>query len=396
MFKRGGRLLKFIHTSDWHIGKLVHGIHMTEDQRHLLEQFVELVRKEKPDAVIIAGDLYDRSVPPVEAVELLDEVFTKIVVELNIPIIAVAGNHDSPDRIAFGNQIVKNTGLHIEGKYSKEIVKIILQDDEGPVNFYVVPYEDPTVIRDLLQDDSIKSHNDAMKKTIEHIKENMNVEERNVLIAHGYVAGIEALEQSESERQLSIGGTEVIDVNCMTAFDYVALGHLHSPQKVSKTHIRYAGSLMKYSFSEARQKKSVTIVEMTKKGQVHLNQIQLIPRRDMRVIEGKLQDLLEPDTYKNTNIEDYLMVMLTDEHAIVDPIGKLRSVYPNVLKVERSSFKRSSEVLSLSKDSTEKKKTTFELFEEFYCVVTGKEFSQEKKELLQEVLQEMGKQERGE
>ncbi|SMB81852.1 Exodeoxyribonuclease I subunit D [Desulfonispora thiosulfatigenes DSM 11270] len=379
--------MKIIHTGDWHIGKIVHSIHMTEDQRYILKQFIELVAKEKPDVVIIAGDLYDRSVPPVEAVELLDEVLSEILLDLNTPIMIVAGNHDSSDRLSFGSKILKDKGLYISGNLPHEFKPIVINDQRGPVNFYLVPYANPVIVRALYNDEKIINHDTAMKAIIEKIKENININERNVLITHAFVIGEQSVDTCESERPLSIGGTDYVDANHFNLFNYTALGHLHRPQKVGSEKIRYAGSLLKYSFSEHMQKKSISIIKMDGEGEIKVNQVELNPLRDMRKIKGKLENLLDADIYKDTNINDYLMVTIEDEGEIMDIMGKLRTVYPNVLSIEKISFAKDGVKVALGKDFA--KKDTLELFSDFYCSLTGKEFTKEKKDILINVLKEI-------
>lgn len=385
--------MKIIHTGDWHIGKLVHQIHMTEDQRHILNQFVELVKEEKPDAIVIAGDLYDRSVPPVEAVELLDEIFTKILLDFNTPILAIAGNHDSPDRLGFGSSILRHRGLHIEGRLKDKITPIVLKDEHGPVNFYLLPYADPAIIRDITKYEEIHNHDDAMGYLLKNIKESMNRDERNVLVAHSFVIGVEDVIRSDSERPLSIGGTEFVDVNHFKDFDYVALGHLHGPQRVHFEKVRYSGSLMRYSFSECKQSKSVTIVNMDDKGEISIECKSLKPLRDMRRIQGKLEELLKPESYKDANIEDYLMVLLEDKGEIIDPIGKLRTVYPNVLRVDRVEETRLNESHNTSAGKDHNKKSKVDLFREFYSNMTGEEFTEDMVGLMIDILKDMEKEE---
>lgn len=240
-------MMKFIHTADWHLGKLVHGLYMTEDQRIVLNQFVKLVEEEKPDAVVIAGDLYDRSVPPIDAVELLDEILFKINVELNTPIIAIAGNHDSAERLSFGSSWYRNSHFYLTGKLQKAFQPIHLKG----VNFYLVPYAEPGMVRHLLDDDTIHSHQDAMKAMIGTIEKSLNVNEPNVFVGHAFVLGGST---SESERTLSVGGSGCVGQELFSPFSYTALGHLHSPDAIKHDKIFYSGSLLKYSFSEAKQK----------------------------------------------------------------------------------------------------------------------------------------------
>lgn len=402
--------MKIIHTSDWHIGKVVNEISMLEDQIHILDEIIDILNEEKPHVLVIAGDLYDRSVPPASAVEVLDGFLNKIVLELKIPIISIAGNHDSPERLAFASGMLKKQKFHMQGVLKDEIEKVTLSDEYGEVDFYLVPYADPAIVRHVYKDENIKSHDDAMKKIIEIIEEKMDKNKRNVLVTHGYVtfmgessdenmalreAAIDeegrkvraGLEVSESERPLSIGGTDLISGKHFSSFNYVALGHLHGAQKVGSDRIRYAGSLLKYSFSEERQKKSVTIVDLNKDGEVNVALKSLNPIRDMRTIKGDLDYLTSPEFYEKLNKEDYIYALITDDGEVLDPMLKLRAVYPNVMGLRRESS-RSLEEENLVRGN-HKTKTKLELFEEFYENITLKTFDEERKEVISEVLEEV-------
>ena len=251
--------MKFIHTSDWHIGKIVNQTYMTADQKFYLNKLQEFIAAEKPDALLIAGDVYDRAVPPVEAVEALDQFLSNIVLDLQVPVLIIAGNHDSPDRLNFGSGILEAKGLHIAGRFRKEIRKITLPDQHGPVHFFLVPYAPPVAVRDVLGREEIHDHDTAMRAIIESIHAVWDPTARNVLVTHGFVTGSEAPELSDSEKPLSfaaaIGGVDNVDASLFAGFSYTALGHLHGPQKVGSDRIRYAGSMLKYSFSEATRKK---------------------------------------------------------------------------------------------------------------------------------------------
>lgn len=320
--------MKFIHTADWHLGKLVHGLYMTEDQRFMLKQFMDLVEKEKPDAVIIAGDLYDRSIPPTDAVNLLDEVLYFINVELNTPILAISGNHDSAERLSFGSSWYQKNRFYLNGKIENSFTPISFSG----VNFYLVPYCEPVVVRKLLADDTILNHHDAMKAIISKIESNLNINEPNVFIGHSFVLGGKT---TDSERILSVGGSGCVGAELFAPFSYTALGHLHSPDAIHHPTVKYSGSLMKYSFSEAKQKKSVSIIEIDEKGNFTQSYQTLMPKRDMREMEGYLEELLDVSYYQQQKVDDYLKITLLDEGAILDPIQKLRQVYPNVLHLER-------------------------------------------------------------
>ena len=279
--------MKFIHTADWHLGKLVHGVYMTEDQRYILNQFVELIEEEQPDAVVIAGDLYDRSVPPTDAVELLNDVLFRINVELNVPIIAISGNHDSAERLSFGRSWYRHSQFYITGKLENEIHPVHING----VNFYLIPYAEPGMVRQLLENDKIHTHQEAMQAIIENIEPTLNKSEPNVFVGHAFVLGGTT---SDSERSLSVGGSGCVSVDLFEPFDYTALGHLHSPDAINHDKVRYSGSLLKYSFSEASQNKSISIIEMESDGQFQLRYKSLKPKHDMREIEGYIEDLMDP------------------------------------------------------------------------------------------------------
>lgn len=373
-------MMKFIHTADWHLGKLVHGIYMTEQQREVLYQFVQLVEDEQPDAVVIAGDLYDRSVPPTEAVELLDEILYKINVELKIPVIAISGNHDSAERLSFGTSWYKQSRLYLKGKLTNDFSPI---EVEG-VHFHLIPYADPGIVRQLLQDDSIHSHHDAMQAIVGEIEKNIDTSLPQVFVGHAFVLGGKT---SDSERTLSVGGSGCVGSELFDPFHYTALGHLHSPDAIKHTRVKYSGSLLKYSFSEAKQRKAVSIVEIDSKGNISIEEKTLTPKQDMREIEGFMEELLDPRFFNDQKTDDFLKVTLHDEGALIDPINKLRQVYPNVLhlekKVEQYDLRR-KENYSTVKDE---KKTELELFQQFYNEMTTSDFSEEKKQMMINVIE---------
>ncbi|MDP4084381.1 MAG: exonuclease SbcCD subunit D [Bacillota bacterium] len=379
--------MKFIHTADWHLGKLVHGVSMIENQKEVLDQFVKLVEEERPDAVVIAGDLYDRSVPPTEAVLLLDEILFKINIDLKTPIISIAGNHDSAERLSFGTSWYKHSKFYLSGKLSKDILPIHING----VNFYLVPYAEPGVVRQLLNDDSIHSHHDAMKALVGRMEDTMNPNEPNVLVGHAFVLGGKT---SDSERILSVGGSGCVGSELFAPFSYTALGHLHSPDAISDKKVKYSGSLLKYSFSEAKQNKSVSIIEMNLDGSFQHRYQSLKPINDMREIEGHLEELLDPQFYEKQRIHDYLKITLLDEGALIDPINKLRQVYPNVLhlerKIEMTDLKKKQNFLTSGKE----KKSELELFEQFYNEMTTSEFTADKKETIAEIVENVLKEAR--
>lgn len=378
--------MKFIHTADWHLGKIVHGIHMTEDQRHFLYQFIDLVEEEKPDAVVIAGDLYDRSVPPTEAVELLDEILYTINVKMKTPVVAISGNHDSAERLSFGSSWYRHSQLYIQGKLSDSFEPARVNG----VNFYLVPYTEPGVVRQLLDDDSIHSHQDAMKAIAGNIEKTLNPNEPNVLVGHAFVLGGQT---SDSERALSVGGSGCVSSDCFDAFSYTALGHLHSPDAIKNPKVFYSGSLLKYSFSEAKQKKSISIVDMQDNGSFDIRYRSLAPKLDMREIEGSMEELMDVQFYQSQNVEDYLKITLLDEGSLIDPINRLRQVYPNVLHLERKwdliDIKRKQSFSSVK----DEKKSELDLFETFYKEMTEREFDTQKRDIMASVVEAVKREE---
>lgn len=374
--------MKFFHTADWHLGKLVQGIYMTEDQRFILEQFIEAIEQEQPDAVVIAGDLYDRAVPPTEAVNLLDDVLTKIVLELNTPVLAVAGNHDSPGRLNFGSRFMKTTGIHIAGHLQKEHAPVVLTDEFGEVHFHLVPYADPSQVRHVLGNPEVKSHNDAMKAITETIKKEWAPEARHIFVGHAFVTPRGEAEDntSDSERPLAIGGAEHVDAHHFEGFHYTALGHLHQAHHVLNETIRYAGSLLKYSISEERHRKGYQVVEMGADGTVSTEKRLFKPKRDLRTVEGTMSDILRHEVN-----EDYVFVKLLDDAPVLFPMEKIRSVYPNAMHVERKNFTGTT---GKSEQSGRREMDSLSLFHAFYEEVKGEKVSSETEAIFQEVLQE--------
>lgn len=382
--------MKIIHTGDWHIGKIVNEFSMLEEQKNILQQLISIAKEEKPDAVVVAGDIYDRSIPPVEAVELVDEVFNCLLLELRIPVLIIAGNHDGAERLSFASRILTGNGLHIAGTFNGNIRCVTLQDKFGPVNFYMLPYTDPRIIRNLFEDNKISSHDDAMKRIIENTEKILNQNERNIMITHGYIThmGGQAEYVCDSERPLSIGGTEFVSSNYFSMFNYTALGHLHAPQKAGADNIRYSGSLLKYSFSEVNQKKGINIVEIDGTGKAEISFIPLTPQKDMRIIKGPVNELLNPEIYKNTNTQDYVYAVLTDKGELIDPISKLRAVYPNIMGLSRENSIQREESRTSATDGY-KSKTRLELFKEFYYDIQGESLGEEAAGIVSRIIEEV-------
>ncbi|CEN86856.1 exonuclease SbcCD subunit D [Paraclostridium sordellii] len=398
--------MKIIHTSDWHIGKIVNEFSMIEDQKYILNKLIELIEIEDPKVLLIAGDIYDRSIPPVEAVELLNETLNKLIIEKNIKVLAISGNHDGGERLSFGGSILEKQGLYIAGRDEELYKKVTIKDENKNINFYLVPYKDPALTRKILEDKEIKSHNDAMISVVNKIKRELNKKEKNILVGHGYITmkrkdaikelenkyEVAELETSESERPLSIGGTDLIDGNIFEDFDYVALGHLHGRQKVGREEMRYSGSLLKYSFSEVNQKKGVYILDINKENNIDIDFKPMKPLRDLRIIKGNIENLLEEGRNIKEGKNDYIQAILTDDGELINPMEKLKSVYPNTMLITRERKKEITEDKTSAKGEY-KKKSKLELFKEFYDDLGNGDYTKEKEEVLINTINEVLKSE---
>lgn len=376
--------MKIFHTADWHLGKLVQGVYMTEDQRYILQQFLDAIDKEKPDAIIIAGDLYDRAIPPVDAVNLLDDTFAEIVLKRRIPVIAISGNHDSPTRLQFGSKLMQDAGLYLAGEMRADLKPVVLEDEHGEVHFHLIPFAEPSIIRQVFGNRQVSTYDDAMKETITHIQQNMKQGVRHVAVAHAFVTpyGEDAENTSDSERPLAIGGSECVNAEHFAAFHYTALGHLHKAHYVLHEKIRYAGSPLKYSLSEAVHEKGFYVVELASDGSVQVEKRKLIPRRDIRVVEGEIQQIL-----RHEESDDYVFVRLTDPAPVINAMEQVRTVYKNALHVERKTIRLSqNEEKGLPK---REQLDDFTLFKAFYGEVTKQEPSDMMLQLFKEALNEL-------
>ncbi|WP_432357976.1 exonuclease SbcCD subunit D [Sporosarcina sp. UB5] len=375
--------MKFFHTADWHLGKLVKGVYMTDGQRYVLRQFIDAIKEEKPDAVIIAGDVYDRAVPPTEAVTLLDEVLREIVVDLKTPVLAVAGNHDSPSRLEFGSDLLRKNGCYIEGRMKRNVKPVVLKDSFGEVHFHLVPFADPSICRQVYEDDSITDFNRAMQCVIDGLEFKEGA--RHVFVGHAFVTpfGEEEDNTSESERPLAIGGTEYVSAQIFKPFHYTALGHLHQAHHVLNENIRYAGSPMKYSISEENHAKGFFIVEMDGEGNVEVEKRELTPLYDMRSVEGTMEEILA-----HPPSDDFVFVTLHDETPILFPMEKVKSVFPNAMHIGRKLSKTAATIEKFSSKAAEKP-DDLTLFRFFYSEMNDLEPDAETERLFSEVLLEV-------
>ena len=377
--------MKFIHLSDLHIGKKVNGFSMLEDQQDILfKKILPIVDEEKPDCIIIAGDVYDKSIPPSEAVGLLDEFLVKLA-DRNLQVFIISGNHDSAERLAFGNRLIDKSGIHISPVYQKDTAAFTMKDDFGAVNIYMLPFIKPVHVRTAFESDEIISYTDAVKMAVS--KMNINVSERNILITHQFVTGAE---RSDSE-DVSVGGSDNVDASVFDEFDYVALGHLHRPQNVGTNRIRYSGTPLKYSFSEEKDNKSVTVVEIREKGILDVREIPLVPLHEMVTLRGTFSELTEKKFYENTSYRtDYIRMILTDENDIDNALNKLREIYPNIMKLEYDNTRthHHSQIENLSLSDVEKK-SPLDLFAKLYEDQNGMCMSAEQTEFIQKLIKEI-------
>ena len=382
--------MRLIHTADWHLGRLFHGVHLTEDQGYVLAQLIELVREVRPHALVIAGDIYDRAVPPPDAVTLLDETLTEIALGIGVPVILMAGNHDSPDRLGFGAKLMSARHVHVFGRLTAEIEPVTLEDEHGPVNVVVLPYAEPAVARERLADPTLQDHGGVLRALTDRARASISDGGRAVLVTHAFAAGGEV---SESERPLSIGGASTVDSGCFAGFHYTALGHLHRPQSVGSDRVQYSGSLLKYSFSEAQHTKSVSLVEMGADGAVRVERLPLLPRRDVRVLRGSLAEVLERGR-QDDGREDYMLVELADRGALLDPIGRIREVYPNCLQLDRSAFFSGNASTEAGAPVDHRSRSADELFADFMQEVTSEPPSAEESAAFREIVEAMERRER--
>lgn len=372
--------MKFIHLSDLHIGKRVNEFSMLEDQKYILDQILSVIQAEHADGVILAGDIYDKTVPPAEAVQVFDGFLTRLA-ELECPVFVISGNHDSAERLAFGAQLMSGRGVYFSPVYDGTARKIVLTDEFGEVAIHLLPFVKPAVVRHALELDDIRTYQDAVHAAIAHME--IDPAQRNVLVAHQFVTGAARCESEE----VSVGGLDQVDASMFDAFDYVALGHIHSPQHVMRPEVRYCGTPLKYSFSEAEQKKSVTVVELSAKEAV-IRTIPLTPLRDMRKIRGTYLEVTARSFYENTNIEDYVQITLTDEEDIPDGLQKLRVIYPNLMRLEYDN-KRTRESRVVEAAAAVEQKSELELFGEFFELQNNQTMSEVQTQFMENMIRDL-------
>lgn len=380
--------MRFLHTADPHIGKRVNEFSMLEDQEYILRQILKTADKEQVEAVLIAGDVYDKQVPSAEAVRLFDWFLTQLN-SRKLPVFVIGGNHDSVERLSFGAQIMEESGVYLTQSYDGKVVPVRLEDEYGPVNLWMLPFLKPAMVKRFFPEQEIVTYQDALETVIGNME--LNREERNLLIAHQFVTGA-VTGGSEDSVEVFVGGVENVDASVFADFDYVALGHIHRAQSAGGERIRYSGTPLKYSFSEIRHEKSVTIAELKEKGSLTVHQEPLKPLHDMREIRGSYEELVLRENYQGTDLEDYLHVILTDENDIPDVIGRLRSIYPNIMKLDYDN-QRTRRNQELMKEEAAVEQSPMELLGQFFLQQNNQEMSPEQTEYARTLMETIRKEE---
>lgn len=374
-----------MHLADLHLGKRVNGFSMMEDQEYILNRILEIMEEEQPDGLLIAGDVYDKTIPPAEAVRRMDDFLTAVAAK-HVPVFLISGNHDSAERVAFGHQLMQGSGIWISPVYDGTIRHHTLEDRWGEVNIYLIPFLRPSVVRSFFPDVEIEDYTDALRTIIEDLQVDMS--RRNVVLAHQFVTAAGALPETCDSEQLSVGGLDRVDGSVFSPFDYTALGHLHGPQRVGSETIRYAGSPLKYSFSELHQRKSVTVAELREKGVTEIRQIPLQPRREMIELRGTFEEILEEARKKGEPQTDYYHMILTDETDVVDALSRLREFYPNIMLLDYDNRRTRSQKEVEQLDRVEER-TPGELFAALYEQQNGQEMDSDRKEYLDGLIREI-------
>ena len=374
--------MKIIHLSDLHLGKRVHEFSMLDDQRYILKQILEHVAEEHPDAVILAGDIYDKPVPPAEAVQLFDQ-FLCGLAEQGVEVMIISGNHDSAERIAFGGKLMEHSGVHVSPVYDGDVKPVELEDEYGIVQFFLLPFIKPIHVRRCYAEDEIESYTDAMHTAISHMERNADA--RQVLVTHQFVTGAE---RSDSE-EISVGGTDNVDVTVFDGFDYVALGHIHGPQDMVDGRIRYCGSPLKYSFSEAGHHKSVTVAEIGSAGNVDIHEIPLTPLRDMTELKGTYDELTAKSFYKDTGWKNnYIHITLTDEEDVPEAVARLRVIYPYLMKLDYDN-RRTRSGVTITDTSCSEKRSPLDIFADFYEMQNDMPMSDEQSDFVTRLIEDI-------
>lgn len=378
--------MRFLHLSDLHLGKRVNEFSMLEDQAYILKEILNIIDEQKVEAVLIAGDIYDKVIPSAEAVRLLDDFLTRLAAR-ELPVFLISGNHDSAERVAFGSRLMSSRQIYLSPVFESDVEPITISDRYGEINIYMLPFVKPSLVKRVYPEEEIITYQDAVNAAVQHMQ--IDTDKRNVLLAHQFVTGAARCDSEE----LSVGGLDDVDASIFDGFDYVALGHLHGPQKIGKETVRYSGTPLKYSFSEANQKKAAVIVDVEEKGKINIQQIPLVPKHDMREIRGTYMEVTALVFYKDMKTDDYLHITLTDEEDIPDAIGKLRTIYPNIMKLSYDNL-RTRAAVTVRGTAEVEEKSPMELLKEFYELQNNQPMTDEQEEIARGMMEEIWEDER--
>ena len=378
--------MRFLHLSDLHLGKRVNEFSMLEDQAYILKEILNIIDEQKVEAVLVAGDVYDKVIPSAEAVRLLDDFLTRIAAR-ELPVFLISGNHDSAERVAFGSRLMSSRQIYLSPVFESDVEPITISDRYGEINIYMLPFVKPSLVKRVYPEEEIITYQDAVNAAVQHMQ--IDTDKRNILLAHQFVTGAARCDSEE----LSVGGLDDVDASIFDGFDYVALGHLHGPQKIGKETVRYSGTPLKYSFSEANQKKAAVIVDVEEKGKINIQQIPLAPKHDMREIRGTYMEVTALDFYKDMKTDDYLHITLTDEEDIPDAIGKLRTIYPNIMKLSYDNL-RTRAAVTVRGTAEVEEKSPMELLKEFYELQNNQPMTDEQEEIARGMMEEIWEDER--
>lgn len=378
--------MRFLHLSDLHLGKRVNEFSMLEDQAYILKEILNIIDEQKVEAVLIVGDIYDKVIPSAEAVRLLDDFLTRLATR-ELPVFLISGNHDSAERVAFGARLMSSRQIYLSPVFEADVEPVTVNDKYGGINIYMLPFVKPSLVKRVYPEEEIITYQDAVNAAVQHMQ--IDMDKRNILLAHQFVTGAARCDSEE----LSVGGLDDVDASVFDSFDYVALGHLHGPQKIGKETVRYSGTPLKYSFSEANHKKAAVIVDMEEKGTVNIQQIPLVPKHDMREIRGTYMEVTALDFYKDMKTDDYLHITLTDEEDIPDAIGKLRTIYPNIMKLSYDNL-RTRAAVTVRGTAEVEEKSPMELLREFYELQNNQPMTDEQEEIARGIMEEIWEDER--
>ena len=378
--------MRFLHLSDLHLGKRVNEFSMLEDQAYILKEILNIIDEQKVEAVLVAGDVYDKVIPSAEAVRLLDDFLTRIAAR-ELPVFLISGNHDSAERVAFGSRLMSSRQIYLSPVFESDVEPVTISDRYGEINIYMLPFVKPSLVKRVYPEEEIITYQDAVNAAVQHMQ--IDTDKRNILLAHQFVTGAARCDSEE----LSVGGLDDVDASIFDGFDYVALGHLHGPQKIGKETVRYSGTPLKYSFSEANQKKAAVIVDVEEKGKINIQQIPFLPKHDMREIRGTYMEVTALDFYKDMKTDDYLHITLTDEEDIPDAIGKLRTIYPNIMKLSYDNL-RTRAAVTVRGTAEVEEKSPMELLKEFYELQNNQPMTDEQEEIARGMMEEIWEDER--